>query len=324
MRVGILGCGRMGNERARATIALGHRLAAVYDPDISRARMLAAKYSASSVVRAQDEIPWSNLDAVFVSTPPNFRTNYELAAIEAHLPFFVEKPVAVESSDCIAALEALSRSPTVHAVGYMNRCRSSVLFGRELLTQHHILGACCHWVGRKYQVDWWLQDAQSGGPLNEQATHAFDVFRFLIGEISAVAATTRDSTETSMLPLTVACAVNFSAGQLGTIFYSCEAADKHVNLRVITADGVLEFAGWELRLVANSIDGSLPPVGTEDIFVRESAHFLTAIERNDTALVPCDLFDAYRTQLAVDAARRSLRSGHIVSTESQSHLEATL
>jgi myo-inositol 2-dehydrogenase/D-chiro-inositol 1-dehydrogenase len=314
MRVGIVGCGRMGNERARATIALGHELAVVYDPDVERARTLRAKYSASLVLEKEYEIPWSTLDAIFICTPPGLRSKYELAAIAARLPFFIEKPIAITSSDCVPVLAALSARPTIHAVGYMNRCRDSVSFARQLLAQCKVLGVCCHWVGRKYKVGWWLERGQSGGPLNEQATHAFDLSRVLVGEISSVNATVRDSADSSDLALSVACTLNFSEGPLGTIFYSCEADDKHINLRVITAGGILEFSGWDLRLTANTIDGVFPAALEEDIFVSESARFFTAIQRGDPRLVPCDLVDAYRTQLAVDAARASLRSGERVST----------
>ena len=312
----------MGKERARAAIALGHELAAVYDPDISKARTLAGDYRGAVIPELEHEIPWSSLDAIFVCTPPGCRTRYELAAIEAGVPFFVEKPVAVNAADCLAVRAALNGKPTLNCVGYMNRCRSSLLFARQVLAGHDILGACCHWVGRKYQVGWWLEEEQSGGPLNEQATHAFDLFRFLVGEISAVGATTANS-GSGALPLSVACTVNFRGGQLGTIFYSCEAADKNINLRVITARGMLEFAGWDLRLITNTIDGVLPRNSDEDIFVSETSRFLTAVERSDASLVPCDVLDAYQTQLAVDAARESLRTGERVPTGSRSHLEAS-
>ncbi len=324
MQIGIIGCGRMGNERARATVALGHKIAAVYDPDISKAKTLAASYPASAVLQTPGQISWPTLDAVFICTPPSFRTHYELAAIEANVPFFVEKPIGVEAPEGFKVFTALQRKSIINAVGYMNRCRDSIMFARQLLARHSLLGACCHWLGRKYKVDWWLQSDQSGGPLNEQATHVFDLFRFLVGEISAVTATARGSTEASMPPLAVACALKFSSGQLGTIFYSCEAADKQINLRIITADGALEFTGWDLRLIVNTIDGSLPIQSSEDIFMIESARFLNAIERNDPSLVHCNFADAYRTQLAVDAARRSLVTGHIVSTESHARLEAAV
>ena len=324
MRIGVVGCGRMGKERARSAVALGHQLTAVYDPDRVKAEMLATGYADAQAFSHPHEIPWQELDAVFICTPPSLRKEHELAAIGAELPFFVEKPIAIHASECTRALTALHRTPIVHGVGYMNRCRNSVRIARESLAQTAILGACCHWVGRKYKVDWWLQVDQSGGPLNEQATHAFDLFRFLVGEISAVAATAPDSTEGNGPPLSMACAVKFAEGQLGTIFYSCEAPDKHINLRIITTEGILEFDGWDLRLVVNTIDGNLPPAVDEDIFLAETAQFLAAVERNDPALVPCDLFDACRTQVAVDAARASLASGQTVFLKNQAHLQTAV
>jgi len=324
MQIGIIGCGRMGNERARATVALGHQVAIVYDLDSSKAAALADAYPGTKVLRLAAEIPWDGLDAVFICTPPSFRIDYELAAIEARLPFFVEKPIAVHASECASVLAALQRRPTLQAVGYMNRCRNSVRFARELLQQTSILGACCQWVGRKYQVDWWLQADQSGGPLNEQATHAFDLFRFLVGEISAVSSTMPNRQAGNDMPLRVACTVNFSAGQLGTLFYSCEAAEKEIDLRIITSHGVLELAGWDMRLVANPIHGTIPPVGEEDIFVSETAQFFAAVERNESGMAACDFFDAFQTQLAVDAARASLQAGKLVSIERQFHREAAV
>src|SRR5215216_4538540 len=50
-RVAIIGCGRMGSEHARASALSGARICLVYDPDVSRAQMLADKYPASIVLR---------------------------------------------------------------------------------------------------------------------------------------------------------------------------------------------------------------------------------------------------------------------------------
>ena len=315
MRIGILGCGRMGHERARTTNALGHELVVVYDPDVERAKPLAAGYSGCHVAEHQDDIAWRTLDAIFICTPPYIRSEYELRAIDTGLPFFVEKPIGVTSADCPRVLQMLNRRPTIHAVGYMNRCRASVMFAREMLGNSDVLGICCHWMGRKYKVPWWLEPEQCGGPLNEQATHAFDLCRLLTGEISHVSATSRIPLGSAELPLSVASTLNFRNGSLGTILYSCEADDKHINLRVITAGGLLEFSGWDMRLTANTVNEVIPVTAEEDIFLVESARFLNAVEKGDQSLVACDLRDAYRTQLAVDAAVRSLRTGQRTSTQ---------
>jgi myo-inositol 2-dehydrogenase/D-chiro-inositol 1-dehydrogenase len=321
MRVGILGCGRMGNERARSSVGLGHELVFVYDQDAERARAMATKYGASKAIFNDADIRWSALDAAFICTPPAHRCVFELPAIEAHLPFFVEKPIAVRASDCMSVLAALRSNPVIHAVGYMNRYRSSVLFARKLLTRGNVLGVCCHWIGRQYKVNWWLDQKLSGGPLNEQATHAFDLCRSLVGEVESVSATSRPSPSSSELALTVACTLNFTNGQLGTILYSCEASEKQIDLRVITAEGMLELSGWDLRISANTIDDIIPELQEEDIFLKETDQFLKAVLHEDPALIHCDLADAYRTQLVVDAAVASLRSGMRTSVGVRAQLE---
>jgi myo-inositol 2-dehydrogenase / D-chiro-inositol 1-dehydrogenase len=309
----------MGKERARAVAALGHRVAAVYDSEPGRAEMLARGHSGAEILGTASEVSSRGLDAIFLCTPPSSRREYEMEAIEAKLPFFIEKPIAVHASDCEAVLASLRHTQLVNAVGYMNRCRHSVRLARELLADANVLGACCHWIGKKYQVDWWLRAEHSGGPLNEQATHIFDLFRFLVGEISAVAATA-PVRSVGEPPLSMACALQFATGQPGTILYSCESAEKHIDLRIVTEQGVLELAGWDLQLVTNTIDGSIPAACEEDIFVAETGKFLAAVERKDPGSVSCDLFEAYRTQLTVDAARASLESGKLFTLPDQYNL----
>src|ERR1700683_4011856 len=156
MQFGVLGCGRMANERARSVLALGSRISCVYDPDLSKAKAFAERYSVELVAGTTDDIPWSKIDGVFICTPPSSHTTYALAAVAANLPFFIEKPLAVSSSACDGLLAALEHTPVLHGVGYMNRCRHSIVMARDLLAQACILGACCHWLGRRYQVGWWL------------------------------------------------------------------------------------------------------------------------------------------------------------------------
>ena len=50
----VIGCGRMGRERARCVHDLGGTVAAVYDVDLNRARSLAAEYN-SRIVENPEE-----------------------------------------------------------------------------------------------------------------------------------------------------------------------------------------------------------------------------------------------------------------------------
>lgn len=219
LNVAILGCGRMGRERARCAKALGATITTVYDPDTERSAAFAAEFGAA-YVSAESAIPWHALDAVFFCTPPQCREAQALAAIEANVAFLAEKPVGLSHRAAARVTSALHRSPVVNAIGYMNRCRASILHARSVLSGTRFLGLSGYWVCRQYTVPWWLDVEASGGPLNEQATHLFDLCRMLAGEITAVHTVPADPRMQAAQSLGSASTLQFQSGGLGTVFYS--------------------------------------------------------------------------------------------------------
>jgi len=99
LRIGVVGCGRMGRERARCTIEAGSSLAAVFDIDAGRSAELAEKYGAQSLSHVE-RLFEVGLDALFVCTAPGTRGPIETRCVEAGLPFYVEKPVGISTDAC--------------------------------------------------------------------------------------------------------------------------------------------------------------------------------------------------------------------------------
>ena len=303
MRVGIVGCGRMGKERARCASALGAAVALVHDADPERAAELAVAQPGCIVTANALAVVRARLDAVFICTPPSSRGPVEMEAIARGVPFFVEKPVGVSAQQVAPIREALRSTSLVHAVGYMNRVRKSVEHARRILQNRQILALSGYWVGRKYLVPWWLRSEDSGGPVNEQATHLIDLSRFLCGEIANIHVKAGAILEQNNSPLSAAFQITFKSGALGSLFYSCEAKDKQIALRVITPEGGIDLMGWDLRLTSNSVDGSGIYDSPEDIFLTETARFLDAVSANSIDGVACTFEDAWHTQLLVDSFR---------------------
>jgi len=313
LRVGVIGCGRMGKERALAALALGHQVAWLHDANLAYALELSTAVPGSRVAPRLHDDDWQTLDAVFLCTPPAARIEFLHAFLRARVPFFVEKPISVTADGCATFARELARRPLIHAVGYMNRCRASIQQARMMMPGLQVLGVACHWAGRIYDVPWWLEPALSGGPVNEQATHVIDVCRFLLGEIDLVhavpSAARRGARET-----TVAIALRFAAGQIGTLLYTCglRVKEKQIGVRVLTADGSLDFSGWDFVLTSSLLSEPSPPESDVPIFTIETARFLRAVSDNTPASVACDYQDALRTQLVVDAVREAIRSGQPV------------
>jgi myo-inositol 2-dehydrogenase/D-chiro-inositol 1-dehydrogenase len=306
LRVAIIGCGRMGAERAAAVRKLGARIGWFCDPDRARASELANKFGGMAIARPED-LDWHSLDAVFVCIPPYGRGPVELQCITNSIPLFVEKPIGLSAERIVPLLQQVKRAGVVNAVGYMNRCRNSVRLAKKVLLSRNVLGISCAWVGKKYRVPWWIDTNLSGGPFNEQATHVLDLCRFLLGEIETVKAAT-PPTRAGDPEFRVAVAMRFVDGPIGTVFYSCEAREKDIHLHVFCEEGSLDLEGWDFAVTRNTIDGNLPEKEEDNIFVKETQCFLDAIRCRDQLLIECDLEEAYRTQLVVDRVRASF--GH--------------
>jgi myo-inositol 2-dehydrogenase/D-chiro-inositol 1-dehydrogenase len=306
IRVGIVGCGRMGRERARASTLLGAKVTSLCDSDRTRVLALANQFPGSQVTADAKEIDWSGLDAIFVCLPPGTRGPIEMEAIRFGVPFFIEKPIGTSTGQCMSLLEALRSRPVIHSVGYMNRYRDSVLRARRFIAARKPLGLTCHWVASVYGVPWWLRPIDSGGPFNEQGTHFIDLCRYLLGEIVQVTAHSPGSTMSANLSDTVIATLEFSSGILGTVFYSCRASVKQIGFKIFSAEASLSLEGWDLRFLDSQNTEPTSPPDREDVYLKEVSAYFEAIRVGDQSLVKCDLEDAARTQLVVDAILRSL------------------
>lgn len=304
MRVAVVGCGRMGRERARAAASFGVEAILLFDEDGSRAESLADECPCARTLKGSDALFDERLDALFISTPPFCRGHLELRAIDSGTPFFVEKPIGVTASQVQAVLDNLSRTPVLTAVGYMNRYRNSVSRVKAILQSRHIIGISAHWIGKKYGVPWWGVLEQSGGPFNEQATHLMDLFRYLAGgaEPLYAAAQAPGGIETTVLAV-----MRLSGDGLGSFLYSCEAKDKDIFVVIETPEGVLELHGWDLDLVRNTVDGSQPEPESKPIFEKETHVFLQAVAGGNKNLILADFKEAYQTQVLMDSIVQMIR-----------------
>lgn len=301
VRVAIVGCGRMGAERANQAARAGATVAYCVDTDEERARTLATQFQSSPISNA-DSMQWRDIQAVFVCTPPSLRA-VALDAVAAGVAVFVEKPVGLTKNDGTVLAEAIQRRPVINAVGYMNRYRPSVHAAREFAKASTLSAVAAHWACKRYAVPWWEHPELSGGPFNEQATHLVDLCRYVAGDIAEVRAFAGPAGDEHNIAR-AAVAMRFENGAVGTLVYTCEADDKHIGLHIVTAHGAMELRGWNFA-VAGADDGAEP-----NPFELETRAFLAAVAAGDGRTILCDVADAIKTQTAVDEIRRAFASAY--------------
>jgi myo-inositol 2-dehydrogenase/D-chiro-inositol 1-dehydrogenase len=307
LHVAVIGCGRMGAERAGQAASLGCNIVACVDTDGVRASALAAAHEGASAFSDEEPVRWQDLDAVFVCTPPSARNATVMRAIDARVAVMVEKPIGLSASEGAVLANAARHAGVINAVGYMNRYRQSVRHAKKLLAGRTVSAIMCHWACRPYGVPWWSASETSGGPFNEQATHLVDLCRFMAGEIERVEAYAAGGHGANGDATRVAVALRFASGAVGTLCYTCEAPDKFISFVAVTAAGALRLDGWDFSLTANTIYDSRSPA-EPSVFETETGAFLRAAATNDQSLVASSFDDAVKTQSVVDAVRAAANS----------------
>lgn len=304
LRFAIIGCGRMGLIRAKAIKALGAKIYYSVDTDFTRAKQIADMDASCKALGTYEDIDWTQIDGVFICTPPGIRGPVELMAAHYDLGVFAEKPLHLSATGASALGQAFAHGKGLFAVGYMNRHRSSVVRVKEELKELNIIGYQCHWICKPYSVTWWNKALLSGGALNEQMTHSVDLCRYLFGDVKSVFA--RIFSSPTAPHIQSVCAALEHANVAGSILYSCAGQDKDIGLHIFTNKGPIVFSGWDYSLInAPWMDGENEPNDLQDVFQKETESFLKALKAGDKRLLKCSLEDGISTQLTVDAIRKS-------------------
>jgi predicted dehydrogenase len=119
LRAGVVGAGVFGGYHARKYQALADvELAAVFDPDMDRARSLAGELGA---VAADDlEALLAQCDVISIASPATLHGEQALAALKAGRSVYVEKPLAVSLEEADRLITAARGGPIL-ACGHLER-----------------------------------------------------------------------------------------------------------------------------------------------------------------------------------------------------------
>jgi predicted dehydrogenase len=120
LRAGVAGGGVFGGFHARKYAALEDvRLQGVFDPDQARAHALADQLNTETY--ASYETFLGDLDVVTIASPATTHARMAVAALDAGLHVYVEKPLAVDRGGAQAVLAAAARNNRVLSCGHQER-----------------------------------------------------------------------------------------------------------------------------------------------------------------------------------------------------------
>jgi predicted dehydrogenase len=188
LRVGLLGCGRMGVKRT-AALAPSDSLVACFDVDAERTRSLAREHGATASESVEGVLSLSP-DVVIVAVTHDELAPLAEMALEAGANVLLEKPAGLGTDQIERLIELEARSGRRVKVGFnhrfhpgIRRLAAEVHSGRhgDLL---HVRGRYGHGGRPGYETEWRaLPERSGGGELTDQGMHLLDLTHWLAGEL---------------------------------------------------------------------------------------------------------------------------------------------
>lgn len=194
LRLALIGCGKV-TERFHLPVALACpevRVSALIDPDVERARALAAGVEGAVALPSPEGIA-AHADAAIVAAPHHLHADITCSLLDQGLAVLVEKPMALDAPACDRMVAAAERHGATLAVGLVRRWYDASRWVKASLDGGD-LGRVESVVAREGAVFNWqvVSDAtfrreMGGGVLADIGTHVLDLLLWWLGDPEPVA-----------------------------------------------------------------------------------------------------------------------------------------
>jgi predicted dehydrogenase len=323
LKAGIIGAGWIGRRHAETISGRGDiEVAAVCDVHPGRAAEVASLNGAEVFTDWRQMLDRAALDALWICTPPRTHAPPAVAALEAGLPLYLEKPIARSLADADEIVAAAERGAGVCTVGYQWRAVDVLGDLRRALAGRPVGCLVGQSVGGTQSRPWFLDQAAGGGNLLERGSHHIDLARVLAGEIVAVQAAAsrvrlapRPAGGAGDIDDAVSVLLHFATGALGTIVvaWTDDGLPGRYLVELTTADAALRLdLDPDFRLSGTSGGAPVAEVCQTRPFERSVDRFVAAAKAGDPGQVLCTPADAARTLAVAVAAEEALATGRTV------------
>jgi predicted dehydrogenase len=322
IRWGIIGCGDVCEIKSGPGFykADNSALVAVMRRDAALAADFARRHG---VPRWHDDadaiIGASDIDAVYVATPPSTHKDFAVRCARAGKPVYVEKPMARNAAECAEMLAAAHANQVPLWVGYYRRALPRLLKVKALLDDGAIGAVRTVTVTHRAPLldpkggalPWRIDPSVAGGGLFfDLGSHTLDILDFLLGPIAEAHGFAANLGGAYAAEDTVVAALRFASGVLGTGTWSFAADADHEINDIVGSQGRLQFSTYTaspIRLTRGEV--------TEAFSVADPPHVHQPLiqtivdELNGRGRCPSTGESAARTARVMDAIVGGARSG---------------
>jgi myo-inositol 2-dehydrogenase/D-chiro-inositol 1-dehydrogenase len=328
--LGLIGVGRIGVMHANNITALNEDLNSrgvrvglrLTDVAEVHARAIAAGLGAEFLPSVEALLA-SGVDGLVIATGTGTHPELIRAGVDAGIPVFCEKPVAINAAEASPVLDYIRSNNGVVQIGHQRRFDAGYLEAKrayesgELGWIHTLRAVTCDMTPPPVEFL-----ATSGGLFRDCSVHDFDILRWLTGrEIVEVYATGSNNGDPGIGAVgdldTALALVTFDDGTVGTVSASrYNGAGHDVRLEIQGSNRSLMVGLDEKTAMVSAEPGVSFPHGQphktfaerfHQAYRSEMAAFIELIQGQREN--PCSPEDAVTASRVADAAQESLASG---------------
>ena len=313
IQIGIIGCGAIGAEHAKALAQVdGAKIAACCDVVEARAQeycqTYGGEYATTDAARVIDD---PGIHAVYVLTQHDSHADLCIRAARAGKHVLAEKPLALTVEDCQRVGRAVKESGITLMTGFKMRYYDLVQQAREQMPRPLML--TMQMMDNRWPGDFWANDpVKGGGNVLSQGCHSCDLLRYMARSdpLEVYAAGGNYYQPTGVID-NLCATFKFANGVVaGWVQGDCRVpplASKFF-LQAFDADRSITLSDRFTRMIAHTPgEGVVEAHSTETGFVEENRAFIAALQQGLPA--PIDHRDGLMATLMVLQAFASIRSG---------------
>lgn len=175
-RIGVIGCGGIGREHARAYLTItGNKIVTGVEVNQANAKIFADRYGVKSMYSDYKEmLKKEHLDFVSVCTWPRTHCEIVVAAAEAGVKgIMCEKPMAISLGEADKMIKACDKAGTKLSIGHQHRWDPQSVVARKLIAEGAIGTPVLFW-------------GHCSLDLMNNGTHVVDLLNYFNGDVPAV------------------------------------------------------------------------------------------------------------------------------------------
>lgn len=314
LRLAVIGCGGIARAHLEAMHGLPVTLVATVDIDAKRAQGYAAEYRAQRYGTRIEDALAGDVDAVIVCLPHHLHRDIVVAAAEHGKHVLTEKPMALSLAEADAMIEAADRNEVRLMVGQVLRFRGANVEARRLIREGRI-GAPRQAIrrrlslSREFHAPWARDPHQAGGwVLYGYGSHEVDMLLWLFDTHAVrVYAQARTNNPYWCDHDEIALQMELGNGAIATLNHSLNSAFSAWDTYITGTTGSIYVANERIALGEVEMEVPMGPA-----MQRQLREFVDAIAEGREPEASGS--NVRRTMQALEAAKRSIASGEVVST----------